>query len=240
VLKFERYSSEYSSKIAILGLYYQTYRRSLSYHARYYFWKYDGFDFTFKPFFARRGENYTLFRPPCTTVPCLWDVLSNPQNQAARVRSASDYWYRENLKKPESGFPRIIHYARALPAILNSGEQNPYFVTQESLDLIKYLVKRFKDHAEENDMVPVCLLLYATNELADRKSGLRWDTELVRYLESESIRYVDTGSYILEHHTQDDDFNSLRSPDGHMNARGDRMIGAALAKGLLGLGLLED
>lgn len=44
-------------------------------------------------------------------------------------------------------------------------------------DLIKYLVKRFQDHTEGNDMVPVRLLLYATTDLADRKRGLRWDID---------------------------------------------------------------
>jgi hypothetical protein len=37
VLKFERYSSEYPTRIAILGLYNQTFRRALSYYTRYYF-----------------------------------------------------------------------------------------------------------------------------------------------------------------------------------------------------------
>ena len=244
VLKFERYSSEYPTRIAVLGLYHQTFRRALSYHARYYFSNPEKYKFAFKPFFVGKGAHYELYTPPCTDASCMWDVLYDPDNEVRKIRSSYDYWYRNNIGKPTLRFPRIPKYARALPAIWRSTKwdrrsENYYFANNKSLELTKYLVERFVVHAEGNGMVPICLLLYSSSDLLILESGSRYDKGLVDFLKAEQIRYVDTGKYILERYSEDDDFKSLRIPDGHLNNRGDRMVAAALAQGLAEMGLLE-
>lgn len=243
VLKFERYSSEYPTRIAILGLYRQTFRRALSYHAYHYF-KHVEFKFTFKPFFVEKGLRYTLYKPPCTDASCMWDVLYDPDNAVRKILSSQDYWYRNNMGKPELRFPRILKYIRTLPAIWRDsrwgrGSENYYFVNNKSLELTKYLVKRFVVHAERNGMVPICILLYSSRDLVVQKSSPQHNNSLVDFLKTEQILYVDTGKYILERYSEDDDFQSLGAPDGHLNNRGDRMVAAALAQGLAEMGLLE-
>ncbi len=243
VLKFERYSSEYPTRIAILGLYRQTFRRALSYHAYYYF-NSEGFKFTFKPFFEKNGPRFKLYKPPCTDASCMWDVLYNPDNAVRKILSSQDYWYRNNMGKPELRFPRIPKYIRTLPAIWRGSRwsrrsENYYFVNNKSLELTKYLVKRFVVHAKGNGMVPICILLYSSRDLVVLKRSPRHDNSLVDFLKTEQIRHVDTGKYILDRYSEDDAFKSLSIPDGHLNNRGDRMVAAALAQGLAEMGLLK-
>jgi hypothetical protein len=173
----------------------------------------------------------------------MWDVFQNSDSEAMRVLATYDYWYRTNLEKPELRFPRILSYARALPTIWRTRkspwQDNYFFVNDESLELTKYLVKRFVAFAEKGGMVPVCLMLYSSSDLVVMKSGLRWDNELLEFLKEEQIRYVDTGTYILQHYSEDDDFKSIRVPDGHLNYRGDQMVAAAVAQGLVRMKLID-
>lgn len=244
VLKFEKYSSEYSTPIAILGLFGHTFRRALSFHSRYYFGNYDDWTFAFKPFFVEQGSQYELIMPPCKDTPCLLDVLNDSDNEVRKIQSSHDYWYGNDREKPALRFPRIPKYAQVLPAIWRYSRwgqrsKNYYFVNNKSLELTKYLVQRFVLHAEKNGMIPICLLLHSSKDLKDLKGGQRYLKSFMDFLKEKQIRYIDTKKHILERYEQDDDFLSLSVPDGHLNNRGDQLVAGGLAQGLAELGLLK-
>ena len=245
VLKFEKYGSEYPTRIAIIGLYNQMFRRARSYHARYYFSNYGSLAFAFKPFFAPSDEGYKLHRPPCRDAECMHEVLSDTDGETTSVLKAHDYWYRQDTTRPALGFPRAVKYAQVLPDIWQRtrwGRRtvNYHFVDRESLELTKYLLKRFVAHAQTNGMVPICLLLYSSTDLLVRESGTLHDRELMDFLRAERIRTIDSGEYILTRYSNNDGFEALRTADGHLSNQGDNMVAAAVERGLVDFGLLDS
>ena len=140
VLKFEKYARHYPTRIAILELYHQPYRRALSYYSFYYFENRTDFTFVFKPMFVKRDERFELIRPPCADAACLMEVLSNPDHEVWRSLARYDYWYQTNQEKPVPGFPNTITYMRVLPEILRVrrerwGAENYFFVNAGALEL---------------------------------------------------------------------------------------------------------
>jgi hypothetical protein len=243
VLKFERYGRDYRTPIALLGLYYQSFRRALSYHSYYYFHKADNFKFAFKPIFIKRDDHFELMRPPCTDAPCLMRLLTNPDHEVWRRLEEHDYWYQHHQNKPASGFPSTIKYAQVMRQVLHErrelrGRENYFFVNDAALDLSKYLVQRFVRHSRDLGMLPVCVMLYAAHELQLIQSGIRLDDELLKFLRAKNIDYVDTAEYILDQHRDNDGFKALILPDTHLNSRGNRMVAEALARGLGARGVL--
>ena len=237
VLKFEKHAQRYPTRLAILGLYPQTYRRALSYHPFYYFANSAVYTFAFKPIFVKRDGRFELIRPPCADADCLMAALSNPGHQVWRLVTTHDYWYQNNQKKPTTEFPITIKYAKVLPQILQQrrerqGVENYFFVNAASFDLVEYLIERFLKYSREIGMTPVCLLLYAPGDLRVIKAGIRLDDKLLELLKTRNIRHIDTASYILERYRQDDDFTGLSAPGGHLNDRGNQLVAESLAQGL--------
>jgi hypothetical protein len=237
VLKFEKHAQRYPTRLAILGLYPQTYRRALSYHPFYYFANSDAYTFAFKPIFVKRNGRFELIRPPCADAACLMEALSNPGHEIWRLISAYDYWYQNNQKKPTSEFPITLKYAKVLPQILQQrrerrGVENYFFVNAESFELVGYLIERFVKHSREIGVTPVCLLLYAPVDLRVIKAGIRLDDKLLELLKTRNILHIDTAPYILEQYRQDDDFMGLSAPEGHLNERGNQLVAESLARGL--------
>jgi len=244
VLKFEKYAPRYSTHIAIIGLYHQMYRRALSYYSFYYFANSDAFMFAFKPIFVKTDNQFELIRPPCADAACFLAIASNPDHQVWRFLARYDYWYQANQKKPFRGFPNAIKYARVLDQILQQrrelrGTENYFFVNAGALNLMEYLIERFVKDSRDMGMIPVCVMLYGSTDLAVIKSGIRLDGELLKFLVAKDIPYVDTAQYILEKYPDDDRFEGLILPDGHLNSRGNLMVAEALAQGLASMGLLE-
>ena len=62
---------------------------------------------------------------------------------------------------------------------------------------------------------------------------------VVEFLERDSIRYVDSATFIVEHYSENDNFESLSVPDGHRNNKGDYLVAAALSDGLARMGLIK-
>jgi len=243
VLKFEKYARHYPTQLAILGLYSQTYRRSLSYHSFYYFTNNEAFTFVFKPIFVKKNERFELIHPPCTDAACIMEVLSSPDHDVWRLLTRYDYWYQVNQKKPVAGFPNTISYARALPEILRTrregrGAENYFFVNPGALEVVEYLIERFVDDSRGMGMTPVCVILYAPPDLKLIKTGIRLDDQLLKFLAARNILHVDTAQYILDQYRYDDDFEGLRAPNGHLNSRGNLMVAEALSKGLSSMGIL--
>ncbi len=243
LVKFEKYGSDYPTPVAILGVYNKMFPRDLSYYLYYYSRK-PRWKFVFRPIFVKEGDGYKLFEPPCEEASCLRAVFQNADSETMRVLTSHDYWYRQNLEKPKLRFPRILSYMNAVPIIWRDRkdltQENYFFVNNQSFELTKYLIQRFVAHAQHHGMIPVCLLLYQSRDLVVMKKGKRWDEGLLEFFEKEEIRYVDSGSYILKNYAEDDDFNSLRVPDYHLNDRGDRLVAAALAEGFAKMGLLQE
>jgi hypothetical protein len=243
VLKFEKHARRYPTRLAILGLYYQTYRRALSYHPFYYFVNRDAYTFAFKPIFVKRDGRFELIRPPCDDAVCLMEALSNPGHEIWRLVTTHDYWYQNNQKKPTVEFPITIKYAKVLPQILQQrrerqGVENYFFVNTESFELVEYLIERFLKHSREIRMTPVCLLLYAPVDLRVIKGGIRLDDKLLKLLKTRNILHIDTAPYILDQYRQDDDFMGLSAPEGHLNERGNRLVAESLAQGLRSIAAL--
>jgi hypothetical protein len=236
VLKFEKYGRGYPTRLAVLGLYAQTYRRALSYYPFYYFANSDAYTFAFKPIFVKRDGRFELIRPPCADAACLMEVLSNPGHPIWRLVSTHDYWYQSNQKKPTTGFPMTIKYAQVLPQILRErreqrGVENYFFVNAESFELVEYLIERFVKYSREIGMTPVCLLLYAPTDLRIIKAGIRLDDKLLVLLKKRNIPHIDTAPYILGQYRQDDDFMGLSAPKGHLNERGNQLVAESLVQG---------
>lgn len=243
VLKFEKYGRHHPTRIALLGLYHQTFRRALSYHSFYYFNNVDEFRFAFKPMFIKRDGHFELMRPPCSDASCLMQVLTNTNHEVWHRLKRHDYWYQKNLDKPTFGFPNTIKYAQVLQQILHGrrelrGAENYFFVTGGSLDVVEYLVERFVRQSRDMGMVPVCVMLYGSRDLALIKSGIRLESELLKFLQAKNIPYVDTAQYILEQYPDNDQFQGLSIPDGHLNSRGNLMVAEAVAKRLAAPGIL--
>ena len=237
VLKFEKHGRRYPTRLAILGLYSQTYRRALSYHPFYYFANSEAFTFAFKPIFVKRDGRFELVRPPCADADCLMQALSNPGHDVWRLVTKYDYWYQSNQKKPTTEFPLTSKYAKVLPQILQQrrerrGIENYFFVNAESFELVDYLIARFLKHSREIGMTPVCLLLYGPGDLRIIKAGIRLDDKLLELLKTRNIRHIDTAPHILERYRQDDDFRGLSAPDGHLNEPGNQLVAESLAKEL--------
>ena len=240
VLKFEKYARHSPTRIAILGLYNQAFRRALSYHAYYYFGP--NFTFTFKPIFVKRDGQFEVIRPPCTDAACFMEVLSNPNHEVWQWLAHYDYWYQINKEKPVPGFPHTIKYMRVLPKILRArlgqpGAEN-YFVNADSLAVVEYLIERFVYDSRDIGMTPVCVVLYSPADLQVIKDGIRLDDEILKFLAARGILYVDTAQYILAHYRHDDRFQALSAPQGHLNGRGNLMVAEALAQGLASMALL--
>ena len=243
VLKFEKHARSYPTRIAILGLYHQAFRRALSYHSFYYFANSKRFTFAFKPMFAKRDGRLELIRPPCADAVCLMEVLSNPDHDVWRRLALHDYWYEINQKKPVHEFPYTIAYVHVLPQILQQrrerqGVGNYFFVNAGSLELVEYLIERFVKHSREMDMTPVCLLLYAPVDLRLIKAGVRPDEKLLEFLKTRNILHVDTAPHFIKEYRQDDGFTGLSAPKGHLNDRGNRLVAESLAEGLASMELL--
>ena len=241
VLKFEKYARHYPTRIAMLGLYHQMFRRALSYHSFYYFG--NNFTFAFKPIFVKRDGRFELIRPPCADAACFMEVLSNPNHKVWQWLAHYDYWYQTNKEKPVPGFPNTIKYMRILPQILRAryghpGEENYYFVNTGALDVVEYLIDRFVHDSRDMGMTPVCVMLYAPADLRVIKDGIRLDDEMLKFLEARGILYVDTAQYILAQYRHDDRFKALSAPQGHLNSRGNLMVAEALAQGLASMALL--
>jgi hypothetical protein len=243
VHKFEKYGRRYPPRIAILGLYHDMYRRALSYHSFYFFSNHDDFTFVFKPIFIKKDGQFELLRPPCANIPCLMELLSNANHHVWELLKSYDYWYQKNQDKPVPGFPNTIKYAQAVQQVLHlrrelRGEENYFFVNADSLELVKYLIERFVKNSRDMGMTPVCVMLYDSSDLALIKAGTRLDGELLKFLAVKNVPYVDTAQYILQKYTESDRFEGLRSPDGHLNSRGNLMVAESLARGLASIGLL--
>ena len=237
VLKFEKHARNYSTRLAILGLYPQTYRRALSYHPFYYFANSDAFTFAFKPMFVKENGRFELIPPPCADAACLMDALSNPGHEIWRQLKRHDYWYLNNQKKPTPDFPITLAYAQVLTQILHQrrerhGAENYFFVNERSLELVEYLIARFLKSSRDLGMTPVCLLLYAPVDLRVIKAGIRLDDKLIKFLENSNVLHIDTARYILAQYRQGDDFMGLSAPEGHLNERGNRLVAESLAQGL--------
>jgi hypothetical protein len=134
----------------------------------------------------------------------------------------------------------MIAFARAIPEVLegaaeDAGRRDYFFVTEDSLDLAMTLVGRFVHTAEERRMTPILLLLYSASDLEIMRLGSRWDHALRARLDAAHIASIDTSPHILAA-MAGGDLRSLRTPDGHMNDRGNRLIAEALAEGLGRLG----
>jgi hypothetical protein len=242
VLKFEKYGRQYPTRIAILGLYHQPYRRALSYHPFYYFSNKDAYTFAFKPVFVKNHDRFELLRPPCATPACVVEVLSQPDHEVWRRLAKYDHWYRVNQERPVPGFPNTITYARVLPERLRvwreqQGADNYFFPSAGSLEVIEYIIERFVNDSRAMGMTPLCLLLYAASDLRLIKAGVRFDDKLLAFLADRAIPHVDTARYILDQHRNDDSFGGLQAPKGHLNARGNRLVAEALASGLASVGL---
>ncbi len=237
VLKFEKYGHRYHTRLAILGLYHQPYRRALSYHPFYYFANKDAYTFAFKPVFAKVGDRFELLRPPCPNPDCLVGVLSNTDHQVWHRLAQHDYWYQLNQDRPIPGFPNTVTYARVVRERLRSrhqanGSENYFFPTPESVEVVEYIIERFVSASRAMGMTPLCLLLYSTSDLRLIKGGVRHDDRLLRFLAAREIRHVDTAQYILSQYGSDDDFKGLQAPNGHLNASGNRLVAEALATAL--------
>jgi hypothetical protein len=238
VLKFEKYGRHYPTRIALLGLFDQMFRRALSYHSLYYLGK--NFTFVFKPIFVKRDERFEFIRPPCADAACFMEVWSNPNHEVWQWLTHYDHWYQIEKEKPVPGFPNTIQYMRVLPEILRVrlGQPDSFFVNADARDVVEYLIMRFVNNSRDMGMTPVCMLLYSSSELQGIKTGVRHDDELLKFLAARSILYVDTAPYILDRYRHDDHFKGLRAPQGHMNSRGNLMVAEALAQGLASMGLL--
>jgi len=242
VLAFEKYGAEYPGRIALLGLYHQMYRRAHAYHSFYYFQNPTDWRYVFKPMLARTGAGFELLRPPCTDAACLEAVLFDEDHPIRRTLAAHDHWYRRNAQRPLAAFPRTLAFARAIPEVLElqaetHGRRNYFFVNEDSLELVMTLVMRFVHTAEQRGMKPIMLLIYSAQDLEIMRLGVRWDEALLARLDAAGLSSIDTSRYIF---TKDAriDLQSLRTEDGHMNERGDRLIAEALADGLGRLGQL--
>jgi hypothetical protein len=234
VLKFEKYGRRHPTRIAILGLYHQPYRRALSYHPFYYFANKDAYTFAFKPMFIKNHEGFELIRPPCADATCLVEVLSKPDHQVWQRLAQYDYWYRVNQAKPVPGFPNLITYARVLQEKLRvqrqqEGAENYFFPTPGALEVVEYIVERFVNDSRVMGMTPLCLMLYSSSDLRVIKAGIRLDDQLLVFLANRGIPYVDTAQYIFNHYQSDDGFAGLQAPKGHLNARGNLLVAEALA-----------
>lgn len=237
VLKFEKHARNYSTRLAILGLYPQTYRRALSYHPFYYFANSEAFTFAFKPIFVKEDGRFKLMPPPCADAACLMEALSNRDHEIWRQLKGHDYWYLKNQGKPTADFPITLAYAQVLPQILHQrrerqGTENYFFVNDQSFQLVEYLITRFVKSSRNFGMTPVCLLLYAPVDLKVIKAGIRLDDKLIKFLEKSDVPHVDTARHILAQYRQDDDFMGLSAPEGHLNERGNRLVAESLAQGL--------
>jgi hypothetical protein len=243
VLKFEKYGRFYSTRLAILALYHQAFRRALSYYSFYYFSNAELFRFLFKPIFIKNDGVFELLRPPCANVECLVELLSNPKHHVWELLKRYDYWYQKNQERPTPGFPNTIKYAQLVQQIYKhrrefSGGENYFFVNAGSLELSKYLIERFVENSRRMGMIPVYVTLYGLPDLVLAKAGTRLDDELLKFLAEKNIPYVDTAQYILEKYTDNDRFEGLFLPDGHLNSRGYLMVAESLARGLASKGLL--
>jgi hypothetical protein len=246
VLKFEKYGRRYPTRIAVLGLYPEMYRRDLSYHSFYYFPNNEAFAFAFKPLFVRTNEHFELIRPPCKDAACLMKVFSSSNHDVWRRVAKYDYWYRVNEQKPEPGFPNTIKYAQVLRELARErrehhGQENYFFVTAGALELSQYLIQRFADDSRQMGMMPVCVLLYSADDLRVIKSGVRFDAALLKFLAAKGIPYIDTAQYILVQYRDNDRFEglSVSRSDRHLSCRGNFMVAEALARGLGSLALLD-
>jgi hypothetical protein len=240
VLKFERYRDAIPTRIAILGLYSEEFRRARAHYA-YAFFRSAGWRWAFKPFFVPGKGALTLVPPPCADAQCLVDAVSGRNVELTRILDRYDYWYGRDKARPSAGFPRTWTYLRVLPQLVaarRSGGQQPPFVDPLAVDVVQYLVKRFVDGARSAGMVPVCVLLYSAPELAKMKQGVRQDEPLRTFLEREGIAAIDTGPHMLQALPTETTFTSITVSDGHMNRRGDRLIAEALVDGLKRLGFL--
>jgi hypothetical protein len=244
VLKFEKYGHQHRTRLAILGLYNQMYRRALSHYSLYYF-RNDNFRFAFKPMFVQRDGRFELIRPPCADAACLVQLLSNREHEVWRRLAQDDYWYRANESLPTPGFPNTVAFARVAGKILRErresrGAENYFFVNTASLDLTEYLVERFAQASRQRGMQPVCVMLYSVKDLRLIKTGTRFDDELTRRIAAKGIPCVDTAPYMLEHARGENDLAVLSTHDGHLNGRGNLLVAGALARGLAAMAFLTD
>jgi|RhiMetdeSRZDD1v2_1073273.scaffolds.fasta_scaffold547902_1 hypothetical protein len=241
VLKFEKYARHSPTRLAILGLHRESFRRVLSYYSYYYFRSNES-AFIFKPIVVKRDGQFEVLRPPCTDAVCFLEVVSNPQHEVWQWLAHYDYWYQTNKEKPVPEFPHTIAYLRVLPQILRARLRQPgmehYFVNADALEVVKYLIEWFVHTSQDLGMTPVCVILHSPADLRVIKDGMRFDDELLQFLAARGILYVDTAPYILAQYRHDDHFQALRAPQGHLNGRGNRIVAEALAQGLASMGLL--
>lgn len=232
VLKFEKYAAENPAMFCILGVNSEMYRRVLSYQSRYYFksWLY-----AFKPILIQNNQQFELQYPPCKSSECLVELLRAPSQELRELLETHDYWYQEEQNKPVRGFPYTISFLKTVPQFLrrlkeNRGLSDAYFMTENSVYLTRYLIKRFDRGCQQLDAKPLVLVLNGPHQLSlIRKSGKRWDQWLIEFLEENDIPFVDTTEIILEKYPAAESFSFLAAPHLHFNAEGNNLIGTALA-----------
>lgn len=236
VLKFEKYASTYPAPHCILNVNSEMYRRALAYHMAYYFKK--GWFYSFKPIFIRNNGRYELREVPCTTSECLIGVLREPPDELVQFLEVWDYWYQKNQQKPILRFPYTVSFIRAIPIwIRDKGEYygfyDNYFMNEHAFKLTKYLINRFVDGCERLGAEPLVLILNSPGRLNRiRDTGKRWDRPLLMFLADANIPFVDSTRFIMEKYSSKDgfDFDSLKMPQGHFNADGNRLIAESLAE----------
>tara|TARA_Y100000022_G_C13227757_1_gene365785 strand:- start:92 stop:1222 length:1131 start_codon:yes stop_codon:yes gene_type:complete len=238
VLKFEKYhkelKSKYKTKVAILGLYSEQFRRMLNYHSYYYFHNSYDNTFIYKPRFYKRDNEYDIFSPPCNNIDCFHEIVSGNKDSIGIFKANHDYFYKKNSHKPSLKFPRFISYVKAIPSYLNlrrqrNGDAPWSFLSDESIDLTKYLINRFILSSTNQKVVPIMILLYGERDLKKIFNGKREDKWLLKFFNENSIKFIDTTPYFYKYFKDKGEIKSLFVPNnGHYNTNGDFIVAKSI------------
>jgi hypothetical protein len=230
VLKAEKYSSRFSTKISILGLYSEEYRRSHSYYGCYYFRSHPSFQYAFKPIFIEGGGSYELIKPPCSNVNCLIDMVTEGNTNLKEFLNKHDYWYRDNLRRPSLRAPYLPGLVRVVPELLTLRSRGRrWFVTPDSVHLAEFLIDRFADICHRAGSQPVYVLIYNAKQLARIRSGMDKDQAIREHLKKHHLPYINTSDYILESCPTAADLENVRGLSGHLSPYGNRLVAEAIA-----------
>ena len=130
VLKFEKHSANFLSKentkYAFLGLYEQTFRRSLSHYSYYYFDNSMSWVFALKPRFVFKNGQFNLLNLPCENADCLMQELSDYNSITNIYIRQYDYWYKKEQTQPALTFPKVASYLKGIPHYIEGRLQRNY------------------------------------------------------------------------------------------------------------------
>lgn len=237
ILKFEKYGANFLSKentkYVFLGLYEQTFRRSLSHYSYYYFDNSMSWVFALKPRFVFKNGQFELLKLPCKNADCLMQELSDYNSITNNYVRQYDYWYNKEQTQPALSFPKIVSYLKAIPHYIQNRLQRNYqrpflFVNDESIELTKYLIQRFNNQSIKLGMTPVMLLLYSKYGLDGILNNKREDEWFFEFFKKNDINYIDTSIMFTRYIRNNGTMINLFVEDGHYNDKGDSLVAASI------------